>query len=393
LAAKNQLPTRNKSNPLLFNPKTDPMKKQSFLFSLLIAVGIYFTASCTDSNKPEVDNKYNPELLSDADKALVKMANDNFGVLPDSIDNPKNLNSPSKIALGKALYFDTRLSKSGVISCNSCHNLATYGVDNLPTSPGHKWAFGDRNSPTSLNAAFHFVQFWDGRAENLEAQAKGPILNPVEMATPHEAFALKRLASIPQYREWFSKAFPTDSNAITYDNVANAIASFERTLLTPSRFDEFMKGNGDAINDQEKKGLQTFINTGCNTCHMGPAVGGNMYQKFGVTKPYWELTHSKSKDEGRKLISKNDGEQYYFKVPSLRNIDKTYPYFHDGSVWNLKEAITIMADLQLGKKLTESDVNDIEAFLKSMTGEVPEQARLLPILPSSTDETEKPIFN
>jgi cytochrome c peroxidase len=369
------------------------MKKYPLLYLVLVSTGLYLMASCGHSEKPAPSNKYNPELLSDADKQLVKLANDNFGILPDHIDNPQNQNSPEKIALGKALYFDTRLSKSGVISCNSCHNLATYGVDNLPTSPGHKWAFGDRNSPSSLNAAFHFVQFWDGRAESLEEQAKGPILNPVEMATPHETFALSRLSSIPEYREWFAKSFPTDSNAITYNNVANAIAAFERTLITPSRFDEFMKGDGDALNDQEKKGLQTFVNTGCNTCHMGVAVGGNMYQKFGVTQPYWELTHSERKDEGRKLISKNDGEQYYFKVPSLRNIDKTYPYFHDGSVWNLNEAIAIMGQLQLGKKLSESDVNDIAAFLKSMTGEVPEQARLLPVLPASTAQTARPAFN
>jgi cytochrome c peroxidase len=368
------------------------MKKRSLFIALLVSAGIYLTGSCSDAQKSKTENKYNTELLSEADKQLIKTGNDNFGILPDSIIDTKNPSSTEKIALGKALYFDTRLSKSGVISCNSCHNLATFGVDNLPTSPGHRWAFGHRNSPTSLNAGFHFVQFWDGRAATLEEQAKGPILNPVEMATPHEAFAITRLTSIPQYREWFAAAFSEDS-AITYDNIASAIATFERTLITPSRFDEYLKGDGEAITKQEKRGMQKFVSTGCNTCHMGAAMGGNMYQKFGVTKPYWELTKSKAKDEGLSVISKNESEKYYFKVPSLRNVEKTYPYFHDGSIWNLNDAITIMADLQLGKKLSTEDVNDIASFLHTLTGEIPEEARLLPILPSSTDQTEKPIFN
>lgn len=370
------------------------MKIKLSILSLILTSVSLLQIGCGESNTTsKANSKYNPELLSDEDKKLVKMANDYFGILPDSSDNPKNTNSNAKTTLGKALYFDPRLSKSGVISCNSCHNLASYGVDNLPTSPGHKWTFGNRNSPTSLNATFHFAQFWDGRAADLEEQAKGPILNPVEMATPHEGFVLHRLSSIPQYVDWFKQAFPNDSNPLSYHNVACAIASFERTLLTPSRFDEFMKGDGDALNEQEKQGMQTFINTGCNTCHMGVAMGGNMYQKFGVTKPYWELTGSKVKDEGRSVVSKNEGEKYYFKVPSLRNIDKTYPYFHDGSVWELKQAIAIMSELQLGKKLSEAEVNDIEAFLKSLTGEVPKEARTLPLLPASTAQTDKPIFN
>lgn len=366
------------------------------IVSALVA-GSAIWVACSDSGQKESTdskaNKYNPELLSDADKQLIESAKKFFEVLPDSIDNSANPKSDSKIALGKSLYYDARLSKSGVISCNSCHNLASYGVDNLPTSPGHKWTFGARNSPTSLNAGFHFVQFWDGRAADLEEQAKGPILNPVEMATPHEGFALHRLATIPEYKEAFEKAFPQDTNPITYHNVACAIAAFERTLVTPARFDEYLKGDGDAMNEQEKRGLQTFIKTGCIACHSGAVLGGKMYQKFGVTRPYWELTKSKSKDEGRSAITKNEGEKYFFKVPTLRNVDRTYPYFHDGSVWDLKEAISIMGELQLGKKLTTSEVDDIAAFMHALTGEVPEQARLLPLLPASTTETDKPQFN
>jgi cytochrome c peroxidase len=369
-------------------------KKQMSLLAASLIVVSYVVISCGEAPKPDLSkSKYNAELLSDADKKLVKTANDFFGILPDSTDNPKNLKNTDKVALGKLLYFDPRLSKSGVISCNSCHNLASYGVDNLPTSPGHKWIFGNRNSPTSLNSALNFVQFWDGRAADLEAQAKGPILNPVEMATPHETFAVNRLSSIPEYKELFAKAFPSETAAVSYNNIACAIAAFERTLLTPSRFDEYMKGDGDALTEQEKKGFQTFISAGCNTCHMGPGVGGNMYQKFGVTKPYWELTKSKAHDEGRSAISKNEGEKYFFKVPTLRNIEKTYPYFHDGSVWSLKEAIAVMGELQLGKKLSTDEVDDIEAFLKSLTGTLSAEARTLPILPASTNETEKPVFN
>lgn len=361
-----------------------------------LLTSIYFLQTgCGEANQSKTEaSKYNPELLSDEDKKFIKQANDFFGQLPDSSNNASNPTNQAKIALGKSLYYDPRLSKSGVISCNSCHNLASYGVDNLPTSPGHKWTLGARNSPTSLNATFHFAQFWDGRAASLEEQAKGPILNPVEMATPHEGFALDRLKSIPEYKEWFGKAFGSDdTNTITYQHIAEAIACFERTLITPSRFDEYMKGDGDALTDQEKRGMQTFINTGCNTCHMGPTLGGNLYQKFGVTKPYWEATGSKTKDVGRFAVSKNEGEKYYFKVPALRNIDKTYPYFHDGSIWELEKAIAIMGELQLGKKLTTEQVADISAFLKSLTGAVPTEARILPELPASTANTSRPILN
>jgi cytochrome c peroxidase len=373
------------------------MKATKYTTMLALAASVAIWVACGDSQKPgtteSTSNKYNPELLSDADKQLIESAKKFFEALPSEIDNPNNQKSEAKVALGKALYYDARLSKSGVISCNSCHNLASYGVDNLPTSPGHKWTFGARNSPTSLNAAFHFVQFWDGRAADLEEQAKGPILNPVEMAIPHEGFALHRLASIPEYKEAFQIAFPNDTNPLTYNNVAFAIAAFERTLVTPAPFDEYLKGDGDAMNDQEKRGLQTFIKTGCTACHSGVVLGAKMYQKFGATRPYWELTKSKTKDEGRSAITKNEGEKYFFKVPSLRNVDRTYPYFHDGSVWDLKEAIAIMGELQLGKKLTSAEVDDIAAFMHSLTGEVPEQARLLPVLPASTGETDRPQFN
>lgn len=371
--------------------------RKTYLFAAIAFAGIsYALVSCGQKDagsRADTKEKVDLSTLPEADQKLIKQANDYFGVLPDSAVNPKNLANAEKNELGKALYFDARLSKSGVISCNSCHNLATYGVDNLPTSPGHQWKFGDRNSPTSLNAALHNVQFWDGRAADVEEQAKGPVLNPVEMATPHENFAVKRIASIPEYQDWFKTAFPDEANPVTYENIAKAIGSFERTLLTPSRFDEYMKGDANALTNVEKKGMETFVNAGCITCHMGPAVGGNMYQKFGVKKDYWTLTGSKKHDEGRSAITKNEADKYFFKVPSLRNIAHTYPYFHDGSVWSLKKAIAIMGELQLDKKFTDEELTNIEAFLKSMTGELPASAKTLPILPASTETTSLPDFN
>lgn len=331
--------------------------------------------------------------LSEADAALVKQANQLFGVLPETASSPDHVLNDEKIKLGKLLYTDPRLSKSSWISCNSCHNLATYGVDNLPTSLGHKWNTGDRNAPTSFNSAIHFAQFWDGRAADVEAQAKGPVLNPIEMATTHEGFAVDRIASISDYVNLFNAAFPGEPNPVTYNNIANAIGAFERTLLTPSRFDAFMKGDGEALNAQEKKGLQTFINTGCITCHMGPALGGKMYQKFGVKKDYWLLTKSKKHDEGRFAETKKPEDKYFFKVPSLRNIDRTYPYFHDGSVWSLEDAVKIMGELQLDKKYTDEEVVDLVAFLQTLTGDIPASAKELVVLPASSNKTSKPDFN
>ncbi len=371
--------------------------KKTYLYATIAFAGLsYALFSCgqKDAGKQaDAAQKVDLSKLSESDQKLIKQANDYFGVLPDSASNPNNIASNEKNELGKALYYDARLSKSGIISCNSCHNLATYGVDNQPTSPGHKWQLGVRNSPTSLNAALHGMQFWDGRAADVEEQAKGPILNLVEMATSHEDFAVKRIASIPAYQDWFKVAFPGEENPVSYNNIAKAIGSFERTLLTPSRFDEYMKGDANALTNVEKKGLETFVNAGCVTCHMGPAIGGNMYQKFGVKKDYWELTGSKTKDVGRMEVTKAEADKYFFKVPSLRNIAHTYPYFHDGSVWSLKKAIDIMGQLQLDKKFTDEEIANVEAFLISLTGELPLSARTLPSLPASTDATSLPDLN
>ena len=319
------------------------------------------------------------------DEELLKKARMYFKPLPKEIPAPKgNPTTKEKVELGKKLYYDPRLSLSGVISCNTCHNLATYGVDNIPTSLGHKFMTGGRNAPTVLNAGFHIAQFWDGRAKDLEEQAKGPILAHVEMAMPNPDFVVLKLKTIPGYVEEFKKAFPNSDEPITYDNIAKAIAAFERTLTTPSRFDEFLKGETKALTKEEKEGLKLFIDKGCVNCHNGVAVGGGMFIKFGIHKPY------PTADLGKYKITKQESDKFVFKVPSLRNIAMTYQYFHDGQVWDLKKAVKIMGETQLGVKLTDEEVEKIVAFLNSLTGEIPEHALKLPILPPSTNETPKP---
>lgn len=301
------------------------------------------------------------------------------------VDNPDNPVTPVKVKLGKMLYHDPRLSKSGLFSCNTCHNLATYGVSNLPVDIGHKWALGPVNSGTVFNAAFYKAQFWDGRAKDLEEQAKGPILEPVEMAMPSEQAAVDRIKSIPEYRKLFAKAFPKDKEPLTYDNIAKAIAAFERTLLTPSRFDKFLLGDKKVLNDEEKKGLKLFVDEGCASCHNGIALGGD-FQKLGVVKPYKSTSPSK----GRYDVTKKPEDMNVFKMTTLRNIEMTYPYFHDGQIWGLDEAVKIMADIQLGKTLKDDEVRAITAFLRSLTGEIPKDALELPVLPPSTKDTPRP---
>ncbi len=289
-----------------------------------------------------------------------------FKVLPEATVNAE------QAALGKKLYFETALSINKQLSCNSCHMLNQYGVDNLPTSPGHEGKNGERNSPTVYNAWFHISQFWDGRAADLTEQAKGPILNPVEMGMPDEATAVKRIKAMEEYTSMFASAFPGEKDPYSYHNIATAIAEFEKTLRTPSPFDAYLAGDINAMTPDQKQGMKLFIDKACITCHMGPGLGGGLYQKFGLVKgPYWEYTHSAKPDKGRAEITGNEGEAYFFKVPSLRNVAKTSPYFHDGSVADLNEAVKIMGITQLGQELTDEEVNAIVAFLGSLTGELP----------------------
>lgn len=308
-----------------------------------------------------------------------------FKPLPAAMDSASNPATPAKIELGRMLYYETRLSKSQKFSCNSCHLLDKYGVDNEATSEGHKGQRGDRNSPTSYNAAGHISQFWDGRASDVEAQAKGPVLNPVEMAMPDEKTVIATITSMPEYVALFAKAFPGEKQPVNYDNMAKAIGAFERKLVTPSRWDKFLAGDQKALTDAEKAGFLKFVDAGCSNCHMGAYVGGSMYQKLGVVKSYPGL-----KDDGRMKATKKAEDKFFFKVPSLRNIDKTFPYFHDGQVKTLDEAIVKMGDYQQGKKLTPADVASIATWLKTLTGPLPLDYIKAPKLPASTAKTPKP---
>lgn len=369
-------------------------KKWISQMTVLLSIGTVclFLVNCSQEQTASEGEAVVRTDVSEEDQELMKRANSYFGPLPLP-DTTSEEFSAIKVQLGRMLYYDARLSKSSFISCNSCHSLATYGVDNLATSVGHNWQLGDRNAPTVINASLHGTQFWDGRAADVEEQATMPILNPIEMAIPHEEITTDRIASIKEYVELFEQAFPGEENPITLTNIGNAIGAFERMLITPSRFDDFMNGDPDALNEQEKRGLEAFMAANCQTCHMTPLLGGHIYQKFGVMQDYWELTGSEVPDVGRGSVTKDPNQNYFFKVPGLRNIDRTYPYFHDGSVWSLRDAVSIMNELQFGKKLGDQELDDIMAFLGSLTGELPESIRVVPILPPSTAETSRPDLN
>jgi cytochrome c peroxidase len=307
-----------------------------------------------------------------------------FKALPTEVPAPDNELNEAKINLGRQLYFETRISKGAKMSCNSCHKLDTFGQDNLPFSPGHEGKVGGRSSPSTYNAALHIAQFWDGRAPSVEEQAKGPVLNPGEMGAPSEAFVVQVLKSMPEYVSAFKAAFPGEADPVTYNNFGKAVGAFERKLLTPSKWDDFLKGNKEALSAEEKKGFATFAKTGCVTCHNGAGVGGHMYQKLGLVKPWPGL-----KDNGRSDVTKNEGEKHFFKVPSLRNITETAPYLHDGSVKTLEEMVKMMAEYQLAKQLTEEEVNSIVTFLKALKGTPDAEYTKAPKLPESSSDTPK----
>jgi cytochrome c peroxidase len=308
-----------------------------------------------------------------------------FQPLPDSMPSDTNPITDEKVALGRMLYYEPRLSKSQEISCNSCHLLDKYGVDGQPTSEGHKGKFGDRNSPTVYNAAGDFVQFWDGRAADVEEQAKGPVTNPVEMAMPSEKQVIAVLKSMPEYVAAFRKAFPQEENPISYENMAMAIGAFERKLVTPSRWDKFLRGDSQALTDEEKTGFNVFMETGCQACHSGAYLGGSMYQKLGLVKPYPDTS-----DPGREKVTKNEADRMVFKVPGLRNVAETRPYYHSGKVQSLGQAVSRMAEYQLGKSLDDGQVRSIVAWLKTLTGEIPAEYIKMPVLPPGTGKTPKP---
>ncbi len=308
-----------------------------------------------------------------------------FGPLPEVMASQENAVTPEKVALGRRLYFDTRLSRDGDISCNTCHPLERYGADGLPVSAGHRGQKGDRNSPTVYNAAGHFVQFWDGRAKTIEEQAKGPILNPVEMAMESGEAVVEALRRDPSYVEAFAKAFPGEADPLTFDNVANAIGAFERTLTTPSRWDAFLRGEETALTPEEKAGFLAFTEAGCMTCHRGVYVGGEMYSRLGIVKAWPD-----KKDPGRYRVTQHERDRFVFKVPGLRNVTKTAPYLHDGSIVSLEEVVRIMAEYQLGKTLADEKVAAIVTWLDTLTGELPPEFALPAKRPAELSEQQQP---
>jgi cytochrome c peroxidase len=307
-----------------------------------------------------------------------------FKPLPAEALAPENELTDAKISLGRMLYYETRISVNGKMSCNSCHLLEKYGQDNLPFSPGHEGKLGGRSSPSVYNAAFHIAQFWDGRAPTVEEQAKGPVLNPVEMGMPSADYVVEVLKSIPGYVDAFKTAFPGEENPVNYDNFGKAVGAFERKLVTPSRWDDYLEGKKDALTAEEQKGYETFAKAGCATCHNGPAIGGAMYHKLGLVKAWPELT-----DLGRFDATQVESDKHFFKVSSLRNITETGPYLHDGSITSLEQMVRMMAEHQLGKELTDEETASIVTFLKSLKGEIPHEYIAQPDLPASGPNTPK----
>jgi len=280
---------------------------------LTFGVALFYQACNTSGDESLKSVEERLAQLSQEERGLVNQARQVMGVIPEKIESESNPLNETKVKLGQMLYYDTRLSRSNTISCNSCHNMATYGVDNNETSMGHGWQLGPRNAPTVLNAAGQIAQFWDGRSPDVEHQATGPVGNPIEMGgkipekdTGH-LIAVERIASIDEYQRLFKKAFKEAENEVNLKNIGRAIGAFERTLMTKASIDKFLEGNADALSSKQKKGLKTFIETGCTTCHSGTYIGGNMYQKFGlVNGPYWDFTESRVKDTGRYEVTGNE---------------------------------------------------------------------------------------
>ena len=341
---------------------------RSLFHSTLVAfltVGLLW--SCTNGptrDVPTVKKIKKADKLQGKAKAL-------FGIAKMKAD----INSPLA-QLGKELYYEPQLSMSGTRSCNTCHQLEKFGVDHETTaSSPERTTKGERNAPTVYYAFTHSSQFWDGSAKNLEEQVKGHVLDPRVMGMPDERSLEDKLKASENYPALFAQAFPEESQPVSFHNMAIAIAAFEKTLVSPGRFDEYLSGNAEALSIEERKGLQAFIDVGCTTCHTGPSLGGQMFQKFGLAKgPYWEYTGSEVIDSGRATLTGSRFDQFSFKVSGLRNIAMTAPYFHDGSVTDLSEAVKIMAVTQLGKELSEEELKNMVAFMESLSGDIPDYA-------------------
>lgn len=329
---------------------------------LSCAVAACSTAEAKTESQP--NRSWTTEKASDDNCEINPRLLRRFQPLPRTVEADDATTELTK--LGRDLYFDRRLSHDGTISCNSCHDLADYGADHERTSAGVGGKRGRRNSPTVYNAAGYFAQFWDGRSPTVEAQAAGPLLNPVEMAMPSGAAVVKTLKALPYYRAAFARAFPSNADPVSFEHVGTAIGAFERSLVTPGRWDDYLRGKSEALTVAERRGLQTFLNTGCMTCHTGPYLGGSMFEHLGVIEPWPD-----QRDPGREEITHQPQDHMVFKVPSLRNVAKTAPYFHDGSAATLDDAVRLMGQHQLGTTLSSDEVTSIVAWLNALTSPLP----------------------
>ena len=317
------------------------------------------------------------------DVALLKQAQGLFKPLPDNMATAQFPITPERVSLGRRLFFDPRMSLDGTVSCSRCHQPALYATDALPKPIGVKDRLNPRNAPTVLNAALQIAAHWRGDRVNVEDQAKQALVGPPSFGQPNYDAAMARIKAIPGYTELFQKAFPGEPNPVTPDNWGKAIGAYERTLVTPAPFDACLKGDVNALSPSARTGLKKFIDTGCAACHNGVDVGGGMYQKFGLKEEYWKETGSRTIDKGRFDVTKKPDDTYVFKVPSLRNVAMTPPYFHDGSVATLPQAVRVMAKVQLGKDLSGQEVDQIVAFLRSLTGKLPKDYETPPVLPAA----------
>jgi cytochrome c peroxidase len=320
-------------------------------------------------------------LSSNGDKDMLTEARQVFSPLPKLLVSDKNSITPEKVKVGKMLFYETRISVDGTVSCARCHPIGLYAADGLKKSIGNNCKINLRNAPTVLNAAGQISEHWIGNRTDVEDQAKQSVTGPLTFGMPSYESVEKILKENKGYAILFKEAFPADKDPVNIDNFAKAVGAFERTLVTPSPFDDFLNGSIDALTVHQKQGLKTFMELGCSGCHSGTFVGGQAYRKFGIAEPYWKYTKSEPIDEGRYGVTKQESDKYVFKVPMLRNVEKTAPYFHDGSVSQLKEAIWIMGKVQFGRDLTKQQLEDIQVFLQSLTGQIPEDALKVPILP------------
>jgi len=325
-----------------------------------------------------------PAAAAESEAERLKQAQGLFQPLPQDMATPEAPITPQRVDLGRLLFFDPRLTVDADVSCSSCHQPARHGTDGLPKSIGVRQRPHPRHAPTVLNAGLNFIIHWRGDRDSLEDQVIKALASPITNGQPDEKAVIDRLEQIPSYAPLFKAAFPDDPHPMTAANIAKAIGAYERTLVTPSPFDRYLAGDVNALSPKARGGLDTFINTGCVACHNGVLVGGGMYRKFGVVEPYWKATGSQTIDNGRADVTKNPDDLYVFRVASLRNVATTAPYFHDGSVATLPEAVRVMARVQLGVTLGDAETSDVVAFLESLTGELPANFATVPTLPAGS---------